>query len=132
VDAAADPAPEVRIAVARALPEASLIALVTDGDPDVRAAAVTLLRDTQPALVAKAITDAAAQVRVAAVPAAPEALLSVLATDDSPEVATAALVRLVARKGRDRTTTELLERLTAAPAGGAARVRIALAWLLGT
>jgi hypothetical protein len=132
VEAASDPAPEVRIAVAPALPEASLVALFADGDPDVRAAAVTLLRDTQPDLVAKAITDAAAQVRVAAVPAAPDALLSTLATDDAPEVATAALVRLVARKGRDRTTTELLGKLVDAPAGGAARVRIALAWLLGT
>jgi HEAT repeat protein len=131
VDAADDPAPEVRIAVAPSLSAASLQALFTDADPDVRATVVMFLRDTQPDIVAKAAVDKAAQVRAAAVPAATDALLSTLATDDAPEVATAALVQLVALKGRERTTVELLAKLAAAPVGGAERVRIALAWLLG-
>ncbi len=130
--AASDPAPEVRIAVAPALPAPALQALFADGDPDVRAACVILLRDTQPDVVVKAAVDPAAQVRVAVIPAlVNEQLLGALATDDAPEVATAALVQLVARKGRERTTVDLLGKLAAAPAGGAERVRIALAWLLG-
>ncbi len=130
--AVTDPAPEVRIAVAPALPAPALQALLADGDPDVRAACVILLRDTQPDVVVKAAIDPAAQVRVAVIPAlVNEQLLATLATDDAPEVATAALVQLVARKGRERTTIDLLGTLAAAPAGGAERVRIALAWLLG-
>lgn len=130
--AASDPAPEVRIAVAPALPAPALQALFADGDPDVRAACVILLRDTQPDVVVKAAVDPAAQVRVAVIPAlVNEQLLGALATDDAPEVATAALVQLVARKGRERTTVDLLGKLATAPAGGAERVRIALAWLLG-
>ncbi|MGE0399058.1 MAG: HEAT repeat domain-containing protein [Kofleriaceae bacterium] len=132
-DAADDTAPEVRIAAAPALPEAALLALFSDGDPDVRAAAVTLLRDTQPSVVAKAATDPAAQVRLAAIPAlTDDALLDKLSVDTAPDVATAAFVQLVARRGRERTTTDLLGKLSTAPAGGAERVRIALAWLLGT
>lgn len=131
VDAAQDTAPEVRIAVAPALPVASLQALFGDADPDVRATAILLLRDTHADLVAKAVVDTAAQVRAAAVPAATDTLLQVLTTDGAPEVATAALVELVARHGRARTTADLLNKLAAAPAGGAERVRIALAWLLG-
>ena len=131
LDAAADPAPEVRIAAAPALPATALETMFTDGDPDVRAAVVRLLRDTNPGLVAKAVLDPAAPVRAAAIPALNDALLPVFSTDDAPEVATAALVELVARKGREGTTADLLDRLADAPVGGAARVRIALAWLLG-
>jgi hypothetical protein len=53
-----------------------------------------------------------------------------LAKDDSPDVATAALVRLATLAGRTSITTPMLEALAAAPAGAPARVRIALAWLL--
>lgn len=132
-DAASDPAPEVRIAAAPALPQPALQALLSDADPDVRAMAVSLVRDARPEVVARAVQDPAAQVRVAAIPAlADEARLAALATDDASEVATAALVQLVARKGRERTTLDLLRALAAAPAGSAERVRIAFAWLLGT
>ena len=58
-------------------------------------------------------------------------LLGTLAADNAPDVATAAIVQLVAHRGRERTTVDLLRKLAAAPAGGAERVRIALAWLLG-
>lgn len=132
VDAAADTAPEVRIAAAPALPAAALQTLFGDSDPDVRATAVLLLRETQPDLASKAATDPAAQVRLAAVPAiTSEALLGKLSADVSPDVATAAAIQLVVRLSRERTTADLLDKLAAAPAGGAERVRIALAWLLG-
>jgi hypothetical protein len=131
-DAAADPAPEVRIAAAPALPVATLTTLFADPDPDVRATAVLLLRDTQPDIAVKAAADSAPQVRLSAVPAlTDDALLGKLVADNAPDVATAAIVQLVARRGRERTTVDLLGKLALAPAGGAERVRIALAWLLG-
>jgi hypothetical protein len=56
--------------------------------------------------------------------------LARLAGDDSPEVATAALVRLTALRGRTVATPDLLARLAEAPPASLERVRIALAWLL--
>jgi hypothetical protein len=59
-------------------------------------------------------------------------VLAQLARDDSPEVASAALVRLTALRGRAALTSQLLEELAAAPAGSSERARIALAWLLAS
>jgi hypothetical protein len=61
---------------------------------------------------------------------ADEAVLERLAHDASPEVATAAHVRLALRRGRAAITVPSLQRIVAAPAAGAERVRIALSWLL--
>ena len=62
---------------------------------------------------------------------APE-VLARLAGDASPEVATAALVRLTALRGRQAATSQLLARLADAPAASPERARIALAWLLAS
>jgi hypothetical protein len=67
---------------------------------------------------------------VAAVALTDEAVLERLAHDASPEVATAAGVRLALRRGRAAITVPALQRIIAAPAAGAERVRIALSWLL--
>lgn len=129
--AVADPAAEVRAAAAALASDAELRALAADRDADVRAAAVARLGDRAPDLIAGAVADGAAQVRRAAVAAlADEAALERLARDHSPEVATAAQIQLAARRGRAAVTTQSLQRIVAAPDGGAERVRIALAWLL--
>ena len=125
-----DDAPEVRAAVAATTTdEPTLRALAIDRDPDVRAAAITALGARSPELTVRAAADPAPQVRRAAVASLGDEPLELLARDDAPDVATAALVRLVAHEGRRTASGKLLERLAAAPAGGAERVRIALAWL---
>jgi hypothetical protein len=58
--------------------------------------------------------------------------LTRLAGDDSPEVATAALVRLTTLRGRTAATPDLLARLAEAAPASLERVRIALAWLLAS
>jgi hypothetical protein len=81
----------------------------------------------------RAAGDPSPAVRRAAIAAldGPDALAR-LGRDDSPEVATAALIRLTALGGRAALTTQLLEQVAAAPAGSPERVRIALAWLLAS
>ncbi|HSK03793.1 MAG TPA: hypothetical protein VK932_21215, partial [Kofleriaceae bacterium] len=126
-----DPAAEVRAAGAAVASEADLRALAADRDADVRAAAIAHLGGGAPELLARAAEDGAAQVRrVAAVALTDEAALERLAHDASPEVATAAGVRLALRRGRAAITVPSLQRIIAAPAAGAERVRIALSWLL--
>ncbi|MGN6105171.1 MAG: TonB family protein [Kofleriaceae bacterium] len=126
-----DPAPEVRIAAIPRASEAELRALAADRDAEVRAAALAQLAERAPELLESAAADPSPQVRRAAAAAlTDDAALDRLAADDSPEVATAALIRLAARRGRAEVTAPLLARLAAAPPGGAERVRIALAWLL--
>ena len=101
-----DPAAEVRAAGAAVATEAELRALAGDRDADVRAAAIAHLGARAPELLARAAADGAAQVRRAAASAlADDALLEHLARDDSPEVATAAQVRLAARRGRAAITS---------------------------
>nr|HEX4314255.1 TonB C-terminal domain-containing protein [Kofleriaceae bacterium] len=144
--AAADPAPQVRAAYAVALAAAppafatardDLAALAGDGDPDVRAAAVVALaaRDelAAPDAARAAASDASPVVRVAAIPrvAASDAdLLARLAGDADPGLASAATIRLATVRGRAASTRALLDRIAAAPAGSAERVRAAVAWLL--
>jgi TonB family protein len=136
-----DDAPIVRAAYASALAAiparaAALHALAGDRDADVRAAAWRALVAQPAGAVAesdaeKAASDASSQVRLAIVPAlADDATLQRLAGDDSPELRSAALVRLVQHRGRATSEPELLARLAAAPPASADRVRIALAWLL--
>ncbi|HEY3806887.1 MAG TPA: TonB C-terminal domain-containing protein [Kofleriaceae bacterium] len=136
-----DDAPIVRAAYATALAAiparaAALHTLAGDRDPDVRAAAWRALASLPAGAVAEsdaelAAADAALQVRLASVPAlADDATLQRLEGDASPELRTAALVRLVQHRGRATSEPELLERLAVAPPASADRVRIALAWLL--
>jgi HEAT repeat protein len=133
VRAADDPAPEVRAAFAATATEAELRALAADREPDVRAIALTALGDRGRELAARAAVDPSAAVRRAATEVLDDAqLLARLARDDSPEVATAALVRLATLHGRAALTSQLLDQLAAAPAGSTERARIALAWLLAS
>jgi HEAT repeat protein len=126
-----DPAAEVRAAGAATATDAELRVLASDRDPDVRAAAIARIGARAPELAARAAADGAAQVRRAAVAVLEdEATIEYLARDDSPEVATAAQVRLAARRGRAAIAIPSLQRIIAAPGGGPERVRIALAWLL--
>ena len=136
-----DPAPLVRAAYATALAAvparvAALHALADDRDADVRAAAWHALAGLPSGAVVaadavRAAADASPQVRLAVVPVlGDEAALERLAGDDAPELRSAALVRLVAVRGRAASEPDLLEHLAAAPAASAERVRIALAWLL--
>jgi hypothetical protein len=147
VRAADDPAPEVRAAYAATATEAELRVLVGDREPEVRAAALAALAGRRRAadpdgagpasraheIATRAARDPAAAVRRAAVALLDDIeALARLARDDSPEVATDALVRLTALRGRAAATPPLLDQLTAAPAGSPERVRIALAWLLAS
>jgi hypothetical protein len=133
VRAVDDPAPEVRAAGAATAGPGELRMLAGDRDPEVRAAALLALGDRAGDLAARAVRDPSAVVRCAAVGVlADPASLEQLARDASPEVATAALVRLTALRGRAVETSALLERLAAAPAGSTERARIALAWLLAS
>lgn len=132
IRAATDPAPEVRRAAVAAASELELRTLASDPDPDVRAAALETLGDRAGELAQRAVTDVAPQVRRAAIASVTdEDVLTRLASDDSPEVATDALVKLTTRRGRSAMATALTTQLGAAPAGSAERVRIALAYLLG-
>lgn len=129
--ASQDPAPEVRAAAVGAATEVELRTLAGDPDPAVRAAALATLGDRAPELLARAAVDVAPQVRLAAIDGlTDDALLETLGVDDSPEVATAAVVRLATRRGRAAMAAPLLTRLAAAPEGSAERVRIALGFLL--
>jgi HEAT repeat protein len=139
--AADDPAAEVRVAYARALamtpapPLATLRVLADDDDPDVRAAALGALAEhgaaLGPALALRAADDPAPQVRRAAVGGlTDERVLTRLAADDSPEVRTAAEVRIATRLGQAAAVGPLLRRLATEPAASAARVRLALAYLV--
>ena len=129
--ALADRSPRVRAAAAVGSSDADLRALAKDPDPDVRAAAIAVIGDRAPELVLAAARDPAAQVRRAAVGGVTDdALLEKLATDVDPDVATAALVRYAARRGRDAITTELVTRLASATPKSLERVRIARSWLL--
>jgi len=134
VHAAGDPAPEVRAASAATATADELQALVNDREPDVRAAGMIALAargDRVHDAAARAAGDPSPAERRVAIAMVDDAqLLARLAGDDSPEVATAALVRLAGLQGRAALTAPLLERLAAAPAGSPERARIALAWLL--
>ena len=131
VRAADDPAAEVRAAYAQAASTAELRLLAVDRDAEVRAAALTALGDRAGELAAHAATDPSPAVRRAAIVVLEDpALLARLARDDSPEVATAALVRATMLRGRAAAISSLLDQLAAAPAGSTERARIALAWLL--
>ncbi len=145
VSAADDPAAEVRLAFATALAtalpseaEADLRELIDDRDADVRAAAWTsLLALPKPpadraALAARAVRDAAPQVRRAALAALEDdhALARIATSDDSIDVRTAATIVLAGRRGRAASEADLLDQLATAPAGSPDRVRTALAWLL--
>jgi len=131
VHAAEDPSPEVRAAFAATATEAELLALVADREPDVRAAGLAALGDRAHDVATHAAEDPSAAVRRVAIDMIDDAeLLARLAGDASPEVATAALVRLTALHGRAAVTSQLLDRLAVAPAGSIERARIALAWLL--
>jgi hypothetical protein len=108
--------------------------MAVDRAPEVRAQAVIALGGRLPDVVAAAAGDPAVVVREAAVAGlaeqgAPGPLVR-LSRDDSPGVASAALVRLTALRGRAAQTQPLLDQLAAAPTGSLERVRIALAWLL--
>ncbi|MGE0871817.1 MAG: HEAT repeat domain-containing protein [Kofleriaceae bacterium] len=130
--ALSDPASEVRRAAAAAASEPELQTLAGDADPEVRAAAIMQLGSRAPELTARAATDLAAQVRrAAALVISDPSLLARLVSDPSPDVAAAALGRLVTLRGRAAMTSELLRQLAPAPAGTIERVRIARAWLLG-
>lgn len=136
VRAAGDPAPEVRAAFAATATEAELLALVADREPFVRAAglaALAALGDRAHDAAARVAGDPSAAVRRVAATVIDDAeVLARLTGDASPEVATAALVRLAALHGRAALTSQLLDQLAAAPAGSPERARIALAWLLAT
>jgi hypothetical protein len=84
------------------------------------------------ALAARAVRDAAPQVRRAALPALDDeqALARIAAADASPEVRSAATVALAGRRGRAASEADLLDRLAGAPAGSPDRICTALAWLL--
>lgn len=131
---ALDDPPEVRTAFAAAHPAGAdevLARLAADPDESVRSAAIEALGGRIPALVATATHDASALVRLASVAGiADEATLEALLTDPSPEVATAAAIRLAARRGRTAMTRPSLERLIASPPASAERMRVIVAWLL--
>jgi HEAT repeat protein len=133
VRAVEDPAPEVRAAFAAVATDAELAVLVTDRTPEVRAAALAALGDRAGDAALRACGDPSPVVRGAAIALIADLdALARLAGDDSPEVATAALIRLTALRGRSAATSQLLDRLADAPAASPERARIALAWLLAS
>jgi HEAT repeat protein len=133
VRAVDDPVTEVRAAVAASATEAELRVLIADRAPEVRVAALGALGDRAADVVIRAAGDPSPSVRRAAIPLLGDLdALERLARDDSPEVATAALVRMTELRGRAALTSRLLERLVAAPPGSTERARIALAWLLAS
>ncbi len=127
-------APEVRAAFAAAHPrnaDPTLRALAADRDADVRAAALGALGDRAPELAVRGAADVAPQVRLAAVAALDDdAALDRLAGDAAEEVATAAAIKLAGRRGRAATLAPTVAHVIAAAPASAARVRLALAWLL--
>jgi TonB family protein len=129
-----DPAAEVREVYARtSIDLVELRTLADDRDADVRAAAWHSLAALHaPPDAAAGLADPAPQVRLAAVGASHDdvTLRRLAASDDAPEVRTAALVRLTQQLGRTGMADILLEQLAAAQPASADRVRIAHAWLL--
>jgi len=122
---ASDPAPEVRVALATTTGDT---AFATDPDADVRAAAVASAAARGKSLTN---TDPAWQVRRASIAGLDDGpALAKLLSDESPEVATTALVRLASLRGRTAMTQPLLVRLAGGSRGSSERVRTALAWLL--
>jgi hypothetical protein len=121
--------------------------LLSDRDPDVRAAAWNAAAGLvlgpphgnaaapPPAgfddLLRSGVGDPAPQVRRAVVGlVGDEAVLQRIATfDDDAVVKTRALVRLVEQRGRPASANLVLDRFGTAPAGSAERVRTAFAWL---
>ena len=129
--AVGDPAPAIRLASVVGASDPELRSLAHDADPDVRSAALLALGERAPELAVTAAADLAAAVRrVAIVSITDDKLLEQLGNDASPEVATAALVRLAVRRGRPAITRQWLASLAASPSGSPARVRVALAWLV--
>ncbi|HEV7555153.1 MAG TPA: HEAT repeat domain-containing protein, partial [Kofleriaceae bacterium] len=122
---ASDPAPEVRVALATTTADTSF---ANDPDAEVRAAAVAAAAARGKSLTS---TDPAWQVRRAMIAGLDDgSALAKLLSDESPEVATAALVRLASLRGRAAMTEALLVRLASGSPGSSERVRTALAWLL--
>jgi hypothetical protein len=116
-------------------PADRLIQLADHAAPDVRAAAVAALvrLGDPPALAAAArrATDAAEEVRIAAVGAIRDpGVLAELTRDPAPDVAAAADEALVALRGRAATLDERLAALAAAEPASPQRVRAAASWLL--
>jgi TonB family protein len=133
-----DPAADVRGAYAHALAyagtwEQGLRALVEDRDAEVRAAAWSAyaVRGV-PAGVPPGIGDPSPEVRLAAIATTRnnDALRHLFASDDAPDVRTAALAELAHRLGRDAIAATLLEAFAPTQPASADRVRIARAWLL--
>jgi hypothetical protein len=126
-----DRSASARAAAAIGANEADLRVLVKDKDADVVAAALAALGERAPAdVLAAAAVDSNPQVRRAAIAGITDlALLEKLTTDADPDVASAALVRLTIRRGRDASTQDLIKRLLAATPKSLERVRIARAWL---
>ncbi len=138
-DVSSDPAAVVRAAYAslRSAPDGALLILIDDRDPGVRAAAWTTLSERtafpeRGTLAAVALADPAAHVRLAALPSveSPDTLRRLAASDDSPELRTAAIVELARRVGRLRVADIALERFATASGIGAEHVGLALAWLI--
>jgi HEAT repeat protein len=125
VKGTSDPAPEVRVALATTTGDTSF---ASDADAEVRAAAVAAAAARGKVMSGN---DPAWQVRRAAIAALDDGpVLAKLLADESPEVATAALVRLATVRGRAAMTQPLLVRLAGGSPGSSERVRTALAWLL--
>ena len=143
----ADPAPEVRAAALLALRERGPSEAGASGFcPRLRSSEARNARNTMSSeavcntaseragdAALRAAGDPSAMVRGAAVHVIADTdALARLAGDDSPEVATAALIRLTVLRGRAGATTALLDRLADAPPASSERARIALAWLLAS
>ncbi len=130
--AVTDPADEVRAAVASHAPLEQLLVLAGDLVPSVRASAFERLAHTWSAGdgIPRAGRDSAPEVRaVAARWTTDPQLLEKLADDPDDAVATLALERLVATRGRASMARSLLDRIARAAPATAARVRAARAYL---
>jgi hypothetical protein len=109
--------------------------LAAHPDPDVRAAAVAgLIRIDAPAAIeaaAAGAADAAAAVRLAAIPAVrDDAVLVRLTRDPEPAVSAAADEALIALRGRAASLEDRLTVVATAAPGSVIRVRAAASWLL--
>ncbi len=129
-----DPAAEVRAAYLRVTLDAQVRrTLAEDRDADVRAAAWRAIAANHEALdPTQALADPAPQVRLAAIAATSDlaALRRMAASDEAPDVRTAALVRLAMQVGRTGMADALLDQIARAQPASADRVRAARAWLL--
>jgi len=111
-----------------------LATLAKSSEVDVRrkAAAALFMRPEKQAreMLAGMISDNDPAVRRVALQAIEGAdALASLVDDPDAELGAAALARLVAVRGKPAMLTDLFARLAQAPAGSAARVRVAAAWL---